>query len=325
MASSRRQFITSSTLALIGSASSVRSLFAQQPAPGSQSAEAAPAAQPAPPPPTFTPVRGTVGIFTGQGGTIGYHMSNDGILVVDAQMPPTARTCFDGIMERGGGRKIDYLVNTHHHADHTAGNGVFQPATKKILAHENVPGLQKAAAERAAAQPAQPGMPGLGEQVYANATYKDTWREDVAGEVMFLKYYGPAHTGGDSVVTFEQANVVHMGDLVFNRRHPFIDRPGGASCTNWITVLEETMKSHGNDTIYIFGHANPKFQATGRKAEVAYMRDYVSALLEYVQGAMKAGKSRDEIVKSTDTLTRFPDHGPLIERVLVATYDELAG
>jgi glyoxylase-like metal-dependent hydrolase (beta-lactamase superfamily II) len=133
------------------------------------------------------------------------------------------------------------------------------------------------------------------------------------------------NTGGDSVITFEKSDVVHMGDLVFNRRHPFIDRPGGASCANWINVLENTMKNHGNDTIYIFGHANPSFSVTGRKADLAYMRDYINALLAYVQAAIKAGKSRDEIIKSTDTLTRFPDHGPLIERVLAPAYDELAG
>jgi glyoxylase-like metal-dependent hydrolase (beta-lactamase superfamily II) len=126
------------------------------------------------------------------------------------------------------------------------------------------------------------------------------------------------------VVTFEKANVVHMGDLVFNRRHPFIDRPGGASIANWVKVLEGTIADHGADTIYIFGHAGTNWPATGSRADLAYMRDYLTALLEYVRGEMKAGKTRDVIVKSTDLLKGFPDHGPLIERVLTAAYDELA-
>jgi hypothetical protein len=116
-----------------------------------------------------------------------------------------------------------------------------------------------------------------------------------------------------------------MGDLVFNRRHPFIDRPGGASCAGWVTVLEQAMKDHERDAIYVFGHAGPKFGVTGSRADVAYMRDYMSALLDHVRGQMKAGKPRDEIVKSTETLKGFADHGPLIERVLTAAYDELAG
>jgi hypothetical protein len=147
----------------------------------------------------------------------------------------------------------------------------------------------------------------------------------VGGETMALKYYGPAHTGGDAVVTFEKANVVHMGDLVFNRRHPFIDRPAGASIANWIKVLEAVVRDHKPDTIYIFGHGNTPAAIVGKDADLLYMRDYLTALLDFVRGEMKAGRSRDAIVKITDPLKGFPDHGPLVERVLSATHDELAG
>ncbi|MBP1605104.1 MAG: beta-lactamase domain protein [Acidobacteria bacterium] len=304
----RRHFLAASSLAIAGSALDLRSLLAQ------------PASQ-APPETAFAPVRRSVGLFTGQGGTIGWHVDKGGVAVVDTQMPATATICLEGVTSRAQGRKIDRLINTHHHWDHTAGNGVFRPSTLKIVAHENVPGLQKAAA---ANQPPRPGLPGPNEQVVADATYTNTWREEVGDEVMALKYYGPAHTGGDSVVTFEKANVVHMGDLVFNRRHPFIDRPGGASSAGWITVLEKTVADHGNDTIYIFGHTGPNWPVTGKKADLLYMRDYLSALLAHVGAEIKAGKPREEIIKSTAVLEGFADHGPLIERVLTAAYDELA-
>jgi cyclase len=309
MAVNRRQFLGTSSLVIAASALDLRALLAQQPA-----------AQ-APPQTAFTPVRRSIGIFTGQGGTIGYHIDKQGVVVVDTQMPATAKICLDGVLERTQGRKIDRLVNTHHHWDHTGGNGIFKPMSVKIVAHENVPGLQRAAASR---QPAPPGMPGPDEQVVADATYANTWNEEIGGEKVGLKYYGPAHTGGDSVVTFEKANVVHMGDLVFNRRHPYIDRPGGASIANWVKVLEGTVADHGKDTIYIFGHAGEKWPVTGSQADLAYMRDYLTALVEYVRGEMKAGKPRDVIVKSTEVLKGFPDHGPLVERVLTAAYDELA-
>jgi hypothetical protein len=116
-----------------------------------------------------------------------------------------------------------------------------------------------------------------------------------------------------------------MGDLVFNRRHPFIDKPAGASIANWIKTLEDVVKDHGSDTIYIFGHAGQKFAVTGGSADLLYMRDYLAALLEFVRGEMKAGRSRDVIVKITDPLKGFPDHGPLVGRVLSAACDELAG
>jgi len=282
----------------------------------------------------FSIIRGTVGYFTGNGGTIAWHIDTKSVVVIDAQMPATAKICLDGLNERTGSRPIDFLVNTHHHSDHTAGNVIFKPAAKKILAHVNVPKLQVEAAA-GAAQTAQlmpgsrtppPGTPPPlpRAQVVANATYEKTWRENVGDEVMALKHYGPAHTGGDSVVTLEKANVVHMGDLVFNRRHPFIDKPAGASIANWIKTLEAVVADHRKDTIYIHGHAGPKFQPTGGSADLLYMRDYLTALLEFVRGEMKAGKPRDVVVKITDPLKGFPDHGPLVERVLSAAWEELA-
>jgi glyoxylase-like metal-dependent hydrolase (beta-lactamase superfamily II) len=310
MSLERRKFLATAAAALAGAAANPRFLFAQH--------------EQAPPQTAFTPVRRSVGIFTGQGGTIGWHVDKKGVVVVDSQFPATAQVCLDGLRQRAPGRTFDFLVNSHHHGDHTAGNGVFQPAVRKILAHVNVPKLQKEAAERAAAS-AKPGQE-QAPQVHATATYEKVWHEQVGDEGMDVRYYGPAHTSGDSVITFEKANVVHMGDLVFNRRHPYIDRPAGASIANWMKVLDEVASAHERDTIYIFGHAaSPGFRETGSRADLAYMRDYLSALLEFVRAEMKAGKPREAIVKITDPLPKFPDHGPLIERVLGAAYDELAG
>jgi len=311
----RRRFLTTSSLALAAATVDLSKLFAQA-APAAQAGRAAPPV----PPTAFTPVRATVGLFTGQGGTIGYHISNDGVVVIDAQMPATAKICLDGIKERDGGRTIDILVNTHHHGDHTGGNPVFRASVKKILAHANVPKLQREAAQRQAA--ARPDAPAP-EIVVADATFVNTWEEEVGSDRMALKYYGPAHTSGDAVVTFVKADVVHMGDLVFNRMHPFIDRPAGASIANWIKVLEQTVADHKNDALYIFGHGSPKFGVTGSRADLLYMRDYLTALLEFVRGEIKAGKPKDVIVKITDPLKGFPDHGPLIERVLTPAYEEL--
>ena len=305
----RRRFLTTSSLALAAATVDLSKLFAR----AGQGAPSAPQT-------AFTPLRRTVGYFTGQGGTIGYHISNGGVVVVDAQMPATAKICLDGIKERDGGRVIDILVNTHHHADHTGGNPVFKDSVKKILAHANVPRLQREAAERQVA--ARPNAPAP-DIVVANATFGNAWEEDVGGERIALKYDGPAHTSGDAVVSFRKANVVHMGDLVFNRMHPFIDRPAGASIANWIKVLEGTVADHRNDTTYIFGHGSPKFGPTGTRADLLYMRDYLTALLEFVRGEIKAGKPKDVIVKITDPLRGFPDHGPLIERVLTPAYEEL--
>lgn len=314
MSSTRRQFVQSSVLALAATALDWRSLAAH-----GLSLD----------PDPLQVVRGTVGLFAGQGGTIGWHLDAASAVVVDSQFPASAKTCLDAVNGRTAGRMLDYLVNTHHHGDHTGGNGVFRPAARKILAHANVPRLQREAAARAA-QSAPAGQPAPAEPVVADTTFETTWRERVGGETMALKYYGAAHTAGDAVVTFEQADVAHVGDLVFNRRHPVIDRPGGASIAGWIGVLERVAGDHGAGTIFIYGHANPAFMpngrsaATGGTADLLYQRDYLTALLEFTRAEMSSGKPREVIVKITDPLKNFPDHGPLIERVLSAAYDELS-
>ena len=318
MSLNRRQFLASSSVALAASALDWRALLGQTVQDGVAPWQSA-----------LTLVRGSVGTFTGQGGTIGWHIDRKSVVVIDSQFPASAKTCLDAVNERTTGRALDFLVNTHHHGDHTGGNGVFRPVAKRILAQANVPRLQREAAARAAqaaqaAPPGQPpGQPPQAEPVVADTTFEKSWREPVGEEFMALKHYGAAHTGGDSVTTFEKANVAHVGDLVFNRRHPVIDRPGGANITNWIKVLEGTVADHDRDTIFIFGHAGPAFLATGGQADLLYMRDYLTALLGFVRGEMKSGKSKDVIVKIAEPLPGFPDHGPLIPRVLTAAYEEL--
>ncbi len=92
-------------------------------------------------------------------------------------MPATAKICLDGINERSGSRPIDFLVNTHHHGDHTAGNVVFKPAAKKILAQVNEPKAQL----EAAAQSARNAKPGAPPQARAGGRQHHL-REDVARE-----------------------------------------------------------------------------------------------------------------------------------------------
>lgn len=236
----------------------------------------------------FTPLRRNVGIFVGRGGTIGWLVNKEGVVIVDSQFPDSAQTCIEGL-EKKTDLDFDLLINTHHHGDHTAGNQAFQGKVKQIVAHENVPGLQKASA-------ASRGQETLDAQVYADVTYQDQWKATVGDEVIHLRYQGPAHTGGDSVVYFEKANVAHMGDLMFNRAYPFIDRKAGASIQNWIQVLQKTSDELPTDTKYIFGHGNVNYGVTGTKEDLLLKKDYLSALIEYTRKGMASGRSKEEIM-----------------------------
>jgi cyclase len=300
----RRDLLRWTSLSLAAAWPSAR-LLGQAPAP--------PQGPPSTPQTSFADVRRNVGIFNGQGGTIGTYVAKDAIIVVDTQFPNTAQICLDGLKAKAGGRTVDMVIDTHFHGDHTGGNGVFKAAgAKAIVAHGKVPELMKSRANPNGPPPTLP------DTVFDGGTFQ----RDLGDEVVSATFYGPAHTGGDIVVLFEKANVVHMGDLVFNRRQPFIDRPGGASIQGWITVLERVAKAHGDDTIFVFGHAGEKFPVTGGKADLQYQRDYFTALLDFTRKAKQAGQTRETFIKAATPLPGFADHGPLIERVTGAAWDE---
>ncbi len=303
MSSSRREFLTRSALTVSAVALARHSLLAQ-------------GAAPAPPvTPVFTAIRRNVGFFTGRGGTIGYLIAPGGVAVVDSQFPDSAPLCLAGVNERSGGRPIDMLINTHHHGDHTGGNNVFRNATRRVVAH--------ATAAQHMRQP--PGRPApTGEQYYPTETFTESWRADVGDEVIHARHYGGAHSGGDAVITFERANVVHMGDLMFNQRHPVVDRPAGASLDNWAGLLEKVVAAHDNETVYIFGHAGGTHPVTGRHGDLTVMRSYLGTLVGYVAGLRKSGRTREDIVAITTPLPNFPGHGALTPAILGAAYDEVA-
>lgn len=295
----RRQFVAASSLGLMG-ALGERLLLAQAPA------------QP-PAVPEFTDVRRGVGTFTARGGTIGLLVTPDAVVVVDSQFADTAALFLAGLKTRTA-RRIDLLINSHHHGDHTGGNKVLQPAVAKIVAHANVPGLQRKAAAAAKTE---------ADQAYADTTFDRDWKATVGAETVSARHYGPAHTGGDIVITFERANVVHMGDLMSFQRNPRADRPAGASIRNWIPVLENTVKDHSSDTIYIFGHSKVGERVTGSAKDLLELRDYFTAMLDFASKSMAAGKSMDEILK-TPAIPGFERYeGTPV--ALQAAYQELAG
>ena len=269
----------------------------------------------------FKLIRRDVGTFVGRGGTIGWLLNKDAVVAVDSQFPQSAQNFVDGMKERTT-LEFDMLINTHHHGDHTGGNQVFQKTVKNIVAHKNVPTLQKAAGNRIQNEENKKAY--FARQAYADVTYDEKWKKDVGDETVHLTYYGVAHTSGDSVVYFEKANIAHMGDLMFNRFRPFIDRASGASIANWVKVLNKTVNDLPSDAIYIYGHGNPEYGITGSKEDLLVLGNYLTGMLEFTQKEINAGKSKEEIMQA-EGIPGFPEFnvGVALNRCLGTAYDEL--
>ncbi len=255
-----------------------------------------------------------IGIFTEKGGTIAFQLGKDGITVVDAQFPDTAQHLIDEL-KKSNAQPFSLLINTHHHGDHTAGNIAFKDLLKRVLAHENSLANQKKVAIANKTED---------KQLYPNQTFGKVWEEGSGKEKIGLYYYGPGHTNGDAIIHFKHANIVHMGDLVFNRRHPFVDRSAGANMQSWMKVLEAAMKKFDQKTIFVCGHSGNNFDIKGQKDMLQQFHDYLGNVLKFVGDEIKAGKTKEEILKTTMIPGSREWKGDGIERPLEAAFDELS-
>jgi glyoxylase-like metal-dependent hydrolase (beta-lactamase superfamily II) len=258
-------------------------------------------------------LRNNVGIFTERGGTIGFQLSKDGILVIDSQFADTAPHLIEELKKQNTS-PIKFLLNTHHHGDHTSGNIAFKGIVEHVVAHKNSLLNQQTTAARQKSED---------KQLYPDQTFDKELKLKMGDEKLTGHYFGAGHTNGDAIYHFEKANIMHLGDLMFNKRHPFVDRSAGANMRNWISVLEQIQKEGGKDTLYIFGHSLNPGEETGTAEDLKKFQDYLDKVLKFAEAEIKRGVSKEEFIKNTAVpgVTEWTGQG--IERPLTAAYEEL--
>jgi glyoxylase-like metal-dependent hydrolase (beta-lactamase superfamily II) len=260
----------------------------------------------------FKPLRSNVGMFAEQGGTIAWMINKEGIVVVDAEFPDQATHLID-LLKKQSDLPFEWLINTHHHGDHTSGNISFKGIVKNVAAHENSLANQKAVAIKQKTED---------KQLYPDITFTDKWKIKVGDERISAHYFGTGHTNGDSMIHFEHANIVHTGDLVFNRRYPFVDRSAGASVKHWAVALEQAQKKFDKNTMFVFGHAYDPQKVIGTMDDLKAMQNFLEKLDEFVASSIKAGKTKEEILLATAIPGISDWQGDGIQRGLTAAYEE---
>ena len=262
----------------------------------------------------ITMITEDIGIFSEKGGTILFLLTKKGMVVVDSQFPDTAQHLIDELKKKSG-KPFRYLINTHHHGDHTGGNITFKGLVEHVVAHEN----SKANQERVAKEQKKED-----KQLYPDMTFSsDGWKVKVGKEKIKTYYFGPGHTNGDALIHFQHANIVHMGDLVFNRRHPYIDKTSGANIANWITLLDKTVSTFDAGTRFICGHAASGFDVQVKADDLKAFRDYLGNVLKFTESELKAGKKKEEIIKAKEIPGSPEWKGDGIDRPLNAAIVEL--
>jgi cyclase len=230
-------------------------------------------------------------VLRGGGGNTAVFITEKGVVVVDTKNPGWGQPLIDKIKTLTD-KPVTTIINTHTHGDHVSGNVEF-PATVDVITQENtkkymeqtnpVYGLQTAAPDNIFKQNGGRGLP--------KRTFKDTWTIGSGEDQIELRYFGPAHTGGDAFVIFRNYRVMHVGDTMPTRDFPIMDRNSGGSGVAYSSTLAKAAAVTGVDTI-INGHNT----TTTTPADLRLYSEFIADFVTFVQDAKKAGKTVDDVV-----------------------------
>ena len=254
----------------------------------------------------------------GQGGAIGVLTGPDGVLMVDSQFAPLTERIVAAIKAVDPG-PIRYLINTHVHGDHTGGNanlgamGVTIIARPQLRARLEKPGPTATGTAGTPAPAA--GLPRL--------TYDAPMTFHMNGEQVQLIPIPAAHTDGDTLVKFVNADVIMTGDFYRSTGYPNIDRANGGTLTGMLAGLNKILELAGPSTRILPGHG-----AIVDKAAVAAHRDMIIGIRDKVAPMVKKGMTAEQVAAAKPTSdydAKMGDTGTTGDRFIGQLYAELGG
>jgi cyclase len=219
----------------------------------------------------------------GAGGRIGVLAGPDGIFMVDAQYAQITDKVVAAIRKISP-EPIRFLVNTHLHIDHTGGNANFVKMGALLFGREEL----REEMSRAAGDPARLPLVtyGMGDPVKLRLN----------GEIVDLIPVRAAHTGGDTMIRFENADVIMIGDFYRNYGYPFIDTNNGGTLKGALEALDATLKLAGPNTRLVPGHGT-----IINRTDIVPYRDMILGVQAKVQQMISEGRSEQEVVAARVT------------------------
>ncbi len=224
---------------------------------------------------------GVVMLSTGMAGNLGLLLGADGLLLIDDQLPgtgPQVEAAIAGIAGEGVPR---FILNTHYHGDHVGSNDHFHAEGSIVAAHHNI----RTRLENSDEFSATGFLPIL--------TFGEDLHFHMNGETVQAIHVPNAHTDGDAIVYFEQADVLHMGDVLFNGLFPYIDLEGGGSVDGYLAAMQRALELAGPDTQIIPGHG-PMASEADIEASIAMLIEARSLVAPLVD----QGLSLEEVLEA---------------------------
>ena len=231
-------------------------------------------------------------MLTGSGGNIGLSVGDDGVFMIDDQFAPLTEKILAAVSMLSR-EPVRFLVNTHWHGDHTGGNENLGKAGAIIIAHDNVRRRMSTDQFMAAFDRSVPASPAGALPV---VTFTDAVTFHFNDEELHVFHVTNAHTDGDAIIHFRQANVFHMGDTFFNGMYPFIDTGSGGSIDGMIEAADQVLARADRRTKVIPGHG-----PLGDRKDLRAYRDMLETVSARIHTMVDDGKSRDEVIAAKPT------------------------
>jgi cyclase len=259
--------------------------FAQQTGAAPAEALAAARAQFGKIPIASTKLSDTLTLLTGPGGNVVVSNGDDGKLLVDT-FTQLAWDPFKKTLDGLGNAPLKFAIDTHWHWDHTDNNANVRGAGAILIAHENTP---KRMSEGLVLDILNLHLDPSPAGALPQHTFKESYQMHFNGEHLMLGHFAPAHTDSDIYVFFQKANVLHMGDVFFNRMYCYIDKGTGGNVAGMISGASKMLAMVDNDTKIVPGHG-----PLGNKSDLRNFRDMLRTARDRVRKLKSSGKSLQE-------------------------------
>jgi glyoxylase-like metal-dependent hydrolase (beta-lactamase superfamily II) len=228
-------------------------------------------------------------LATNQAGNVGVSVGEDGVFMIDTQMEQFAAAIDQAQREVSGDRAVDLVLNTHLHGDHVRGNAYFAEQGATIMAHPSVrDALMNPVTAQLTGSTPEPLSGGYLPTVGVN----DGDVVTLNGVTARLHFTPAAHTNGDLFVEFEDANVIHAGDLLFSGWFPYIDLDNGGTVDGYIAGMQAIVDVADADTQIIPGHG-PLSTEADLEASIAMLTEAKARVQALVDQGMNLQQVQD--------------------------------
>jgi len=243
----------------------------------------------------------------------------DGTVLVDSGMAEVTPQLMESVA-RIAPSGVRFVVNTHWHPDHTGGNARLRQSGALAVSQDNVR-LRMAEPQDLVEYALK--VPAAAAEALPVVTFEDGLVLNLNGDRLELLHAPAAHTDGDGIAWWVEANVVHLGDVFYAQGYPFLDTASGGSLAGLVAAVETVLSRADSGTLIVPGHG-----PVSTRAELAAYRDMLVAVGRRVRELVEQGRNPDEVLAAAPTAAfddRYGAGGVSAERFVRLLYEDLSG